>query len=219
MAQLIEIDGQQDFEKKVLTQKTPIVVQFYADWCGPCKKLMAHVEQKAKDKEACFKVAKINVDKNKELAGSHQVKGIPAVYLYDKSKIIDQFTGLNVQKMDDYLKKSSVKLTFVGQSVSLGGQQEDIGNDQINVNLNAGQIVVDDSKPKTNVTIRLLDGQQKTVEINTSDKVQSLFNYVKIISGISSFKLLAGFPPKPLQNMDATIEDEDLEDSRVTQSQ
>jgi len=84
--------------------------------------------------------------------------------------------------------------------------------------LNAGEIKVDKTKPITQLQIRLHNGTVKKIQINTTAKVITIFDYVMAIAPIDgTFQLVAGFPPKPIENVNKTIEEADLLDSAITQ--
>lgn len=84
-----------EFEEKVLNQskKTPVLVDFWASWCGPCMMLKPVLEKIANELDNKFVLAKVNVEENKEFASKYSVMSIPSVKLFKDGKIIDEFTG------------------------------------------------------------------------------------------------------------------------------
>ena len=72
----------------------PCIIDFYADWCGPCKKLAPTVEQVAKDYKGKINVYKVNVDEQQELAGAFGIQGIPAVLFCPQTEKPQMSTGL-----------------------------------------------------------------------------------------------------------------------------
>lgn len=71
--------------------------------------------------------------------------------------------------------------------------------------------------PKTKIQVRLHTGLAVEVEINNNDSVQTLYNHIQSIAPtVNGFQIVAGFPPKPIENLKQTIEDADLLESRVT---
>ncbi|HXE32180.1 MAG TPA: thioredoxin [Terriglobales bacterium] len=81
------------FETDVLKSDTPVLVDFWAPWCGPCRQLAPHVEAVAGELAGKLKVGKLNVDDNVRTAGAYQVQGIPTLLLFKGGKVEEQIVG------------------------------------------------------------------------------------------------------------------------------
>ena len=94
-ADLIKDSDQNKFAKDVLeaSRTVPIVVDFWAPWCGPCKTLQPMIEKVVKEAKGAVKLVKINIDENKMLAQQLRIQSIPAVYAFFGGRPVDGFMG------------------------------------------------------------------------------------------------------------------------------
>lgn len=82
-----------NFEEAVLNSDTPIVVDFWAEWCGPCKMIAPTLEQLADENVGTFKVGKLNVDDNRETAMKYGIRSIPTLLVIKEGNVAEQIVG------------------------------------------------------------------------------------------------------------------------------
>ena len=79
---------------KIINSQTPVLVDFFADWCGPCKMLAPILKQVKEELGDVVKIIKIDVDKNQPLAAKYQVRGVPTMLLFKKGKQVWRQSGV-----------------------------------------------------------------------------------------------------------------------------
>ena len=85
--------NENNFADEVIKSDIPVMIDFYAEWCGPCRMMSPIVEQFAKDFEGKIKIGKINVDEESDLAMRFGVQSIPSFIFVKDGKVIDRITG------------------------------------------------------------------------------------------------------------------------------
>lgn len=90
---MANIFNEENFQKEVLESVIPVMVDFYADWCGPCKMVSPIVEQLAEEYTGALKVGKVNVDENMNLASQYRIMSIPAIMFFKNGEVVDQIIG------------------------------------------------------------------------------------------------------------------------------
>ena len=82
------------FDSEVLRSETPVLVDFWAEWCGPCRVLGPVIETLSEEYDGKVKVAKVDVDVNQQVAMQYGIRSIPTVVLFDNGRIVDTFIGV-----------------------------------------------------------------------------------------------------------------------------
>ena len=93
MSDIIVAVGDTNFENEVLKSNVPVLVDFWAEWCGPCRMLAPTIEAIAQDYNGKVRVAKVNVDENMETSMKYGVQSIPTLLLFKNGKVAGQLIG------------------------------------------------------------------------------------------------------------------------------
>jgi thioredoxin 1 len=84
-----------DFQQEVLQSTTPVLVDFWAPWCGPCRTLTPTIEELAKDYDGKVKVGKVNTDESPDTAMNYGISSIPTVLFFKGGQVVDRLVGVN----------------------------------------------------------------------------------------------------------------------------
>lgn len=93
MANEIEFTND-NFEQEVLKAETPVLVDFWAEWCGPCKMIAPVVDELAGEFSGKLKVGKVNVDNNQQVAATYGIRSIPTLLLFKAGEVVNQMVGV-----------------------------------------------------------------------------------------------------------------------------
>jgi len=93
----VKID-EANFEAEVTKSDKPVLVDFWAEWCGPCKMIAPLLDEIAKEKAGTVKVAKVNIDDNQSLSSRFNVRAIPTLLFFKNGQVCDQVTGMTSKK-------------------------------------------------------------------------------------------------------------------------
>jgi len=93
MANITELTDA-NFDQEVNESSVPVLIDFWAPWCGPCKKLLPVLEQLVEEYGDKVKIAKVNVDENTQKASEYGISGIPAMFLVVNGEVKERITGL-----------------------------------------------------------------------------------------------------------------------------
>ncbi|MCX5848034.1 MAG: thioredoxin [Deltaproteobacteria bacterium] len=106
-SQFLGVATDDNFENEVLKSDKPVLIDFWAPWCGPCKAVGPIVEELAGQFKDSVKIMKLNVDDNQKTAVNYGVRSIPTLILFKDGKVLDTLIGLVPQKrLEDFIKKS-----------------------------------------------------------------------------------------------------------------
>jgi thioredoxin len=90
--------NESNFDQEVMRSDKPVLVDFWAEWCGPCKLIAPLLDEIAREKAGALKVAKVNVDDNQNLSSKYNIRAIPSLLLFKNGQLRDQVTGVTSKK-------------------------------------------------------------------------------------------------------------------------
>jgi thioredoxin 1 len=89
---------QENFAQEVVQSATPVLVDFWAEWCGPCKMIAPVLDELADEYEGRVKIGKVNIDEQQGLAAEYGVRAIPTLLIFDKGQVADQVVGMKSKR-------------------------------------------------------------------------------------------------------------------------
>lgn len=98
--------SEQNWENEITNSDLPVVVDFWAEWCAPCRMMAPILEEIKREYQGKIKVGKLNVDENSTIAGQYRIMGIPTLLFFRSGKIVDKVVGIVSRKtLDDKIGK------------------------------------------------------------------------------------------------------------------
>jgi thioredoxin 1 len=96
-----------NFQNEILGSKVPVLVDFWAAWCAPCRAIAPHVEALAKEYEGKLRVGKCDIDSNPKVPSEYDIRSIPTLLVFKEGKVVGQVVGAVARaKIEDLIKKA-----------------------------------------------------------------------------------------------------------------
>lgn len=97
----------QNFEEEVLKSPVPVLIDFWAAWCVPCKMIAPTLEELGREYDGKVKIGKVNVDENRNTANTYGIRGIPSLLLFKNGEVKEQMVGVHSkQEIDNMISKN-----------------------------------------------------------------------------------------------------------------
>lgn len=208
---------QQTFDRLVIeqSQRVPVLVDFWAAWCGPCQSLMPVLAKLAQEYGGKFFLAKVDTDQEQALAGKHGIRGLPTVKIFRNGAVVNEFSGVQPEKtiralIDRYVaRESDTQLEQALRSEAEGNRAEavdlltqarktDPANDRVKLHL--GRMLIAEGK--------LDDGETALRELSLAGRAEP--EAAAVLAQLEFARIVAGAPPIPALEQQVKTNDNDM---------
>tara|TARA_B100000886_G_scaffold301985_1_gene231784 strand:- start:12 stop:338 length:327 start_codon:yes stop_codon:yes gene_type:complete len=105
MSNVVVVENKDDFIKEVINSGSPVLVDFWAEWCGPCKQLSPLVEEASEEFKDKIKVCKMDVDVNRETAAEYGIRSIPTLMIFENGNpVATEIGALTKLQLDEFIR-------------------------------------------------------------------------------------------------------------------
>lgn len=105
MSKVVVVENKDDFQNEVINTEGPVLVDFWAEWCGPCKQLAPLVEDASEEFKDKIKVCKMDVDANRETAAEYGIRSIPTLMIFENGELVGTEIGaLSKLQLEEFIR-------------------------------------------------------------------------------------------------------------------
>ena len=105
MSKVVIVENKDDFQNEVINNEVPVLVDFWAEWCGPCKQLAPLVEEASNEFKDKIKVCKIDVDLNRDIAAEYGIRSIPTLMIFENGTLVGTEIGaLTKLQLEEFIR-------------------------------------------------------------------------------------------------------------------